>query len=179
MFPRGGGTLILITGGARAGKSRFALAWAESSPCRRRLFVATAVACDREMTTRIARHRRQRGRGWRTLEEPLHLPDRLPASFLSSDSLLLLDCLPTFITNHLLKGCPPAQILRRVRRLLRSLRRPGITSLWVTNEVGLGVVPDHPLGRTFRDLLGQVNQEVAKEADEVHWMISGIPWRIK
>lgn len=179
MFRRGGGTLVLITGGARAGKSSFALAWAESADCRRRLFVATAVACDREMKVRIARHRRQRGRGWRTLEEPLQLPERFPVSFLSSDSLLLLDCLPTFITNHLLAGRSSSQILQRVRRLLRALRRPGLTSVLVTNEVGLGIVPEHPLGRRFRDLLGEVNQEAAKEAEEVHGLISGIPWRIK
>ncbi|MBI3312282.1 MAG: bifunctional adenosylcobinamide kinase/adenosylcobinamide-phosphate guanylyltransferase [Candidatus Omnitrophica bacterium] len=179
MFLRGGGTLILITGGARSGKSRFAQRCAEQSKCGRRLYVATAVSCDAEMAAKVARHRRDRGRLWETLEEPLQLPEKLPRQFLKKDSLCLLDCLPTFITNHLLAGKTPAQIRSRVRRLLGILRRSGNTSLIVTNEVGLGVVPGHPLGRVFRDLLGEVNQEAARRADEVHWMVSGIPWRIK
>lgn len=179
MFLRGGGTLILITGGARSGKSRLAQRLAEQSPSGRRLFIATGVACDSEMSARIHRHRRDRGSRWKTLEEPLCLPESIPGDFLRAGSLCLLDCLSTFVTNHLVSGKKPSQVLSRVRLLLNTLHRSGNTSLVVTNEVGLGIVPDHPLGRMFRDLLGEVNQEAAKKADEVHWMVSGIPWRIK
>lgn len=171
--------MILITGGARSGKSRFAQQFAEQSGSSRHLFIATAVACDSEMKTKIARHRRDRGSRWKTLEEPLRLPEKLPKSFLKAGNLCLLDCLPTFVTNHLLAGRRPPQILSRVRRLLDALQKSESVSLVVTNEVGLGVVPDHRLGRMFRDLLGEVNQEAAKRAEEVHFLISGIPWRIK
>ena len=171
--------LVLITGGARAGKSRFALQLAHRMEARRRLFVATAVPCDTEMRRRIARHRRERDGCWETLEEPVHLPGRLPKERLSRGNLLLFDCLPTFITNLLLAKRSEAQILSQVRALLRVFRRPGLHALLVTNEVGLGVVPAHPLGREFRDLLGRVNQEAARAAGAVYLMVSGIPVRLK
>jgi len=184
---------ILITGGAKAGKSRFAQDLAERGAYRRRLFVATAVACDSEMQERIARHRRSRcagGRGgvsangnhcglWTTLEEPTHLPERLPKAFLSSKSVILLDCLPTFVTNLFLQGVSQVQIQERVRKIVQACNRPGLTTLFVSNEVGLGVVPDHPLGREFRDLLGVVNQQVAQVAEEVYLVVAGVPLRVK
>ena len=171
--------LILITGGARAGKSRFAQALAEKADVRRRLFVATGVACDQEMQTRIARHRKERDGRWATLEEPTDLPDRLPASHCASGNLILVDCLPTFVTNLLMDRRPHSKILSRVRRLIAALRRPGLLGIVVTNEVGLGLVPDHPLGREFRDLLGMANQKAAEAADEVYFVMSGLPMRLK
>ncbi len=171
--------LILVTGGARAGKSRFAQRLAERGPFRRRLFIATAVACDEEMAARIARHRAGRDGLWDTLEEPVELPARIPRKFLSPGSALLLDCLPTFLTNLMLAGMREPAIRARVRRILSACRRPGLSSLFVTNEVGLGIVPEHPQARRFRDLLGVVNQEVAHAADEVHLLVAGIPLRVK
>ena len=170
---------ILITGGARAGKSRFAQALAEQGPCRNRLFVATAVACDPEMDERITRHRRSRDGLWKTLEEPTRLPERLPKKNLSSGNVILLDCLPTFVTNLLLSGVSQGKIQKKVQQILELCRRPGLTSLFISNEVGLGIVPDNPLGREFRDLLGAVNQQVAQVADEVYFLVSGIPVRLK
>ncbi|MBI3322322.1 MAG: bifunctional adenosylcobinamide kinase/adenosylcobinamide-phosphate guanylyltransferase [Candidatus Omnitrophica bacterium] len=170
---------MLITGGARAGKSRFAQGMAERSGDRRRLFVATAVACDGEMRSRISNHRKERNGHWRTLEEPTRLPERLPSSFLSSGGVLLFDCLPTFVTNLLMARHSHASIRRRIAALLNACRRPGLTTLFVSNEVGLGLVPDHPLGREFRDLLGIVNQQVADAADEVYLLVAGLPLRIK
>ncbi|MBI3332623.1 MAG: bifunctional adenosylcobinamide kinase/adenosylcobinamide-phosphate guanylyltransferase [Candidatus Omnitrophica bacterium] len=189
MFPRGRGTetsrphtfprLILVTGGARAGKSRFALGLAEKGRFRRRLFVATGVPCDGEMAGRIARHRRERNGSWVTVEEPLNLPERLKTHRLSSGTLLLLDCLPTFVTNHLLANSSPSRIESRVGDLLKACRRAGLSAILVSNEVGLGIVPDHPLGRRFRDLLGRINQRVAEAADEVYLLVAGIPVRLK
>ena len=170
---------VLITGGARAGKSRFAQGLAERGPYRNRLFIATAVACDPEMEQRITRHRRSRNGLWKTLEEPTRLPECLPKKFLSSGNVILLDCLPTFVTNLLLAGVSPAKIQERVQRILQLCRRPGLASLFISNEVGLGIVPDNPLGREFRDLLGAVNQQVAQVADEVYFLVSGIPMRLK
>ena len=186
MFLRRGGTepissprLILVTGGARAGKSRFSLSLAERAACSRRLFVATAVACDPEMKVKIAKHRRERNGLWKTLEEPADLPGRIPKRFLSEGSFLLMDCLPTFVTNLMLAGSSDRQVLLRVRKLLRVFRKPGVTALAVTNEVGLGLVPEHPMGRRFRDLLGTVNQEAARSADEVYLLVAGLPMKVK
>ncbi len=171
--------LILITGGARSGKSRFAQQMAEGARARRRLFVATAVGCDAEMRRRIHAHRKERNGHWTTLEEPLRLPERLPARHLSSGGVLLFDCLPTFLTNLLMARHSHPSIRKRVGALLKACRRPGMTSLFVSNEVGLGLVPDHPLGREFRDLLGTVNQQVAGAADEVYLLVAGLPVQIK
>ena len=171
--------LILITGGARSGKSRFAQRMAERSKARRRLFVATAVECDAEMGRRIRAHRKERNGHWATLEEPTRLPERLPAGHLSSGGVILFDCLPTFITNLLLARHSHASIRKRMGAVLKACRRPGLTTLFVSNEVGLGLVPDHPLGREFRDLLGIVNQQVASAADEVYLLVAGLPVQIK
>ena len=171
--------LILITGGARAGKSRFAQELGEKGRYQKRIFLATAVPYDPEMRRRIAQHRKSRDGLWTTLEEPLRLPDRIPQRFLQRGNFILMDCLPTFLTNLLLEGHSPVAIRRQIARLVKALRRPGLTVLVVTNEVGLGIVPESALGRKFRDLLGAVNQQVAKAADEVHMLVAGIPWRLK
>jgi adenosylcobinamide kinase/adenosylcobinamide-phosphate guanylyltransferase len=171
--------LVLVTGGARSGKSRFARRLAERDASARRLFVATAVECDAEMRRRIGRHRAERSGRWTTLEEPVRLPERLPARYLSPGGTLLFDCLPTFVTNLLLARHSHASIRKRVGALLKACRRPGLTALFVSNEVGLGLVPEHPLGREFRDLLGAVNQQMARAADEVYLLVAGLPVQIK
>ena len=182
MSPRGRGRksqLIFITGGARSGKSRFAQELGERTPARQRIFLATAVACDQEMAERIHRHRRSRNGLWQTFEEPLLLPHRIPRRFLAPGSLILLDCIPTLLTNLLLRKRSGPQIRRQAALLFATLRRPGLTTVVVSNEVGLGIVPEHELGRRFRDLLGQVNQKAAHAADEVYLLVAGIPVRLK
>ncbi len=171
--------LILITGGARSGKSQFAQSLAEAGAYQRRLFLATAVACDAEMKSRIARHRRSRNGLWKTVEEPTDFPERIPSRFLQPGSFLLFDCLPTFTTNLLLAGHSEKKIKSKVKALLQVFCRPGVTALMVSNEVGLGLVPENSLGRRFRDLLGTVNQQVARSADEVYLLVAGIPMRVK
>jgi len=188
MFLRGQGTadksiassrLILIGGGVRAGKSRFAQQLGESGPYRKRIYVATAVACDRSMRQRIARHRRQRGRRWVTWEEPTKLPERILNHPLKPHTFLLIECLPTFLTNLLMAGDSLKAIQRRVGLLVKALRRPGLTVAVVTNEVGCGIIPASPIARQFQELLGWVNQTVARSADEVWWIWAGIPIRVK
>lgn len=171
--------LVLVTGGARAGKSRFALGLAHRGDFRRRLYVATALPTDSEMTLRIAHHKRERNGRWMILEEPTRLPEKLPLAHLTPNSLVLLDCLPTFVTNLLLAKFSPSRVQRKIQTLLKRVRRPGLTTVFVSNEVGLGVVPEYPLGRQFRDLLGVVNQQVAKACDEVYLLVAGLPMRLK
>lgn len=169
--------IILVTGGARAGKSR----WAEEEAVRLAgeevAYIATAEARDDEMANRIAAHRASRPSGWATLEVPRRVPEALSTA---PQGLLLLDCLTLWVSNLLLDHENAIETVhRRVDALLEEARaRPG-TLLVVTNEVGLGIVPDNPLGRAYRDLLGWANTRVARDAERVVLMVAGIPVRIR
>jgi adenosylcobinamide kinase/adenosylcobinamide-phosphate guanylyltransferase len=161
--------LLLITGGARSGKSQHALAWAERF--RRRAFIATAQALDDEMRLRIARHRGARGGSWTTLEEPIDLAAALRRAQANHDAVVV-DCLTLWLSNLILL---PGEIdldtpLRELSAALES-RRAAIAL--VSNEVGSGIVPDNPLARRFRDLCGSLNQEVAARADRVLLVVAG------
>jgi adenosylcobinamide kinase/adenosylcobinamide-phosphate guanylyltransferase len=179
--------LVLYTGGSRSGKSAAALARGEGLPGPR-LYVATAQVSDPEMAERIARHRSERAPdAWQTIEEPLALSEAI-APFLDahpSGGVLLIDCLSFWASNMLLAGWDEsapvneslaADAFQNLQALLRPW--PGQVLL-VTNEVGLGVVPPSALGRAYRDVLGRCNQAAAAAADEVIFMVSGLPWRLK
>jgi len=170
--------IILVTGGARSGKSGFAERLAESYPAQRG-YVATAEARDGEMEARIARHRQRRGGEWQTIEEPLELADAIVQNQ-GRYGVLLVDCLTLWLSNLLfhLDG-DSAAILSRVRALVEGFADLSTPLIIVTNEVGMGIVPEHPLSRAFRDLAGEANQIVAAGADEVYVSISGIPLRLK
>lgn len=170
--------VILVTGGARSGKSRFAEGLAgRFEPVRG--YVATGQPGDEEMAARIARHRERRGPEWQTLEEPVELT----RAVLGADgrySVLLVDCITLWLSNLLFHpdgGAP--QALERVRQfteIFGSLKTPLVI---VSNEVGMGIVPEHPLARAFRDLAGEANELIAARADEVYVTISGLPLRLK
>ena len=166
--------IVLVTGGARSGKSRFALERAATlgSP---RLFVATAEARDDEMKARIARHRAERGRRWRTVEEPRRLAAVVRRH---SAPVLLIDCLTLWLAN-VMGDDARRDVAPQIENLVAalSLRRSAV--VMVTNEVGLGIVPDNPLGRAFRDAAGFMNQRVASLADEVVLLVAGQALRIK
>lgn len=166
--------LIFVVGGARSGKSAYA-----ASLCRGKVaFVATAEPGDGEMRTRIARHKRARPKSWRTYEAPTALAAsirKIPAGV----DFILVDCLTLLISNLLCAGKGESSIVKDVRSACGALRSKRGMSVVVSNEVGLGIVPDNALGREFRDVAGRINQLVAKDADEVYFLISGIPWRIK
>lgn len=166
--------LILVLGGARAGKSTFALRLAEAQlgdgqGC----FIATAQALDDEMSERIARHRAERSAQWITVEEPFQLDVALLQA--AAAKVVLIDCLTLFVSNWLLRSENELQPI--VDRMLANLKSQ--TVICVSNEVGLGIVPDNPLGRTFRDLLGRVNQQFAAAADEVYLLVAGLPLQLK
>jgi adenosyl cobinamide kinase/adenosyl cobinamide phosphate guanylyltransferase len=166
----------LILGGARSGKSRFAL---QLQPSRARVsFLATALAGDAEMLERIERHRAERPAHWRTVEEPCDLVACLRAVCADADAVIV-DCLTVWIANLMLRGDPDAHVLKEADELAALLALHPATVTLVSNEVGLGVHPATDDGRHFRDLLGMVNQRVAAAADRVVLMIAGHPLIVK
>lgn len=184
--------VIFITGGARSGKSRFALKLADSlhpltsSPIQPlKAYIATAAALDDEMKERIERHKRERGQDWDTVEEPLDIVRAL--NDFSEYSVILLDCLTLWISNLMLNN---REIEKDIERFLNCLGQhftpsplhpftSPSTIIIVSNEVGMGIVPEGELARRFRDVAGMVNQKVAEIADEVYLVVSGIPMKIK
>jgi adenosylcobinamide kinase/adenosylcobinamide-phosphate guanylyltransferase len=168
--------ITLIGGGTRSGKSDCALQLARTRG-QRRVFVATAQAFDAEMSTRIAAHVRTRGSDFRTVEQPLELVQVLAA--LRDADVVVVDCLTLWLSNLLLRGDTPADIEAQIHELARVLQRRGAHTLLVTNEVGMGVVPESALGRTFRDLSGLANQRMAAVADEIYWAMLGTVLRIR
>ncbi len=165
--------LILVTGGARAGKSAFAQEWAHALGDGMVSFIATAQPLDEEMRQRIAQHRAERPPSWETLEEPLEVPYTLS---LAQGRVVLLDCLTLWVSNLMLAG---REVLPEVENLLAARAETGKTLLVVTNEVGMGIVPDNALARRYRDLLGAANRRIAEEADVVYLLVSGIPLKLK
>jgi len=168
--------LMLILGGARSGKSRFAQSMAEAR-WDRPLYLATAEILDSEMEERVKLHREKRGPRWQHIEEPLAIAAVLRAPAIECDGILV-DCLTLWLTNVLLKEGEGA-CEERKRELLDALRQRAKNTILVSNEVGLGIVPDNPLGRKFRDLAGWLNQAIAAEADSVVFVAAGLPLAIK
>lgn len=169
--------LSLITGGTRSGKSRFALE-AAGRLGRRIVYLATCQAADGEMRRRVVRHQRQRPKSWTTIEHPAD-PAQAIARLDGKVEGVILDCLTLYVSELLLRGHSDAAIQRQVRRLCQAARRVSCPVLMVTNEVGSSVVPDHELGRRFRDLAGLANQIAADCADQVFLLVAGIPVQIK
>ncbi|HBA87718.1 MAG TPA: bifunctional adenosylcobinamide kinase/adenosylcobinamide-phosphate guanylyltransferase [Geobacter sp.] len=170
--------VVLVTGGARSGKSRFAEGLAnEYAPLRG--YLATGEAGDGEMAERIARHRGRRGDEWETVEEPLRVPEAIRESE-GRFSVLLLDCVTLWLSNMLFRCEGGAgEALSRVEEFTRGFGAFRTPLIVVSNEVGMGIVPEHPLARSFRDLAGEANEMIAARADEVYVTISGIPLKLK
>jgi adenosylcobinamide kinase / adenosylcobinamide-phosphate guanylyltransferase len=172
----GGPLLVLVGGGARSGKSRFALGRAAALG-RRRLYIATAEAGDDEMRARIARHRAERGDAFDTLEEPLALPEAIAAA--RDSDVLLVDCLTLWLSNLLVGGLDETAAEVRLDALCAALAARAAHVVIVSNEVGMGLVPETPLGRAFRDLTGLAHQRLAGLADEVHLAAMGVVLRLR
>ena len=169
--------IIFITGGARSGKSRFAEELAREFPGPK-AYLATAQALDEEMAERIRRHRNNRPPDWQTLEEPLKVPESIAAEGDRFD-LILLDCLTLWVSNLMMAEWKEQEILGEGDGLVQACRRAKSSIILVGNEVGMGIVPDNAQARMFRDLSGLIQQKVAREADEVYFLVSGIAQRIK
>ncbi len=169
--------IIFITGGARSGKSRLAEKLAESfgGPL---CYVATGEARDPEMAERIAAHKARRGELWHAVEEPHNLSEILTGTD-GSYKAVLVDCITLWLSNLLLHHGTAAPVLDEVRTLVESLPELATPLILVSNEVGMGIVPENALARTFRDLAGKANELFAAAADEVYVTFSGIPLRLK
>ncbi len=156
----------LVLGGARSGKTGHALALAEAVGARR-VYVATAEAGDAEMAERIARHRAERGAGWRTVEAPLELA----AALGEAGDVVLVDCLTLWLSNLMLAG---RDVEAATAGLLAALEGAAVPVVLVSNEVGMGLVPETPLGRAFRDAQGRLNQRVAAAVARVDFVVAGV-----
>jgi len=175
--------ITLLTGGGRSGKSRLAVGLAAASPGPR-LFVATCPPIDAELRERIARHQTERAQlGFETREEELDLAGVLRAA--PGFRAVVIDCLTLWVSNLLYRAEQTGQPLRvediaeRALELLRACRDRDGRVILVTNEVGLGIIPENALARRFRDLVGRVNQVVARGADEVTLLVAGLPLHLK
>ena len=181
------GRLTFILGGVRSGKSSYAMELAE-----RRggsvAFIATAEALDEEMKQRIIQHQAERSKSWRTMEIPHNLAQYLEGNIIEEDCVIL-DCLTLLVSNIVTLHSkdtdnPPVKTLFNIgisegKRILTMINNGQSDWIVVSNEVGLGLVPPYPMGRVYRDLLGELNKLIAKEADEVFFMLAGIPMRLE
>jgi len=187
-------SFTLILGGARSGKSSFAQSMAKRLG-EKVLFVATGEPLDEEMALRIKEHKRIRPKSWRTLEIAINVGQKLKGQIKDAD-VVLLDCLTLLVSNILTKeGEAPSrhceersdeaiseaekQVMSEMEDLIECIGKHEGTFIVVSNEVGLGLVPENKLGRVYRDLLGKANQLLAQHASEVYFMVSGIPVKIK
>jgi len=172
-----GKRLIFITGGARSGKSRFALDYANRH-FSKKLYLATCGVLDEEMVQRVENHKKMRGPEWKTVEEPMGIIDKIN-EYGDKVEVILLDCITLWLSNLLMRQNSDVKIMNEVGRLIDTMKHSSTSLIIVTNEVGMGIVPTEPLGRRFRDLSGTANQKLAEVADTVIFMVSGIPVLLK
>lgn len=185
---------ILILGGGRSGKSTFAQGMAAKLG-KRVLFVATGVPLDEEMASRIEEHKKMRPRSWRTLEIDTNVGQKLQGQIEDAD-VVLLDCITLLVSNIMTKegeissrhheeysgeaiSRAEKRVMTEMEDLIDCISKHAGDFIVVSNEVGLGLVPDNKLGRVYRDLLGRTNQLLARHASKVYFMVSGIPAKIK
>jgi adenosylcobinamide kinase / adenosylcobinamide-phosphate guanylyltransferase len=180
--------IMLLLGGARSGKSHFAQEYARQN-AQKVLFVATATAGDEDMLHRIEQHKKSRPATWTTLEAPDHLAKEIQETF-SDEDLVIIDCITLLINNifsryneNQFENIPDSiledQVISEIGELISCLNEVPASFVLVSNEVGLGIVPDNRMSRLYRDLLGRANQMLAQKADEVYLMVAGIPLRAK
>jgi adenosylcobinamide kinase / adenosylcobinamide-phosphate guanylyltransferase len=170
-------TVTLVLGGVRSGKSRYAQQIAERFE--RVVFIATAAALDDEMRVKIQKHRDDRPAQWLTVEEPVEIANAIAAHDVSCDCIVI-DCLTIFAANLLEHhGENDEAISLRSKQLRDALQNARCDVVLVSNEVGSGIVPSYPLGRRYRDLLGELNQKVAAVADNALFFVAGLPIVLK
>jgi len=169
--------MILITGGCRSGKSRFALDYANQY-FSKKLYLATCEALDEEMAQRIEHHKKMRSPEWQTIEEPIEIVNKI-RRYGDEVDVILLDCITLWLSNLLMRRKNDSEIMEEVSRLIDTMKEKRTSFILVSNEVGLGIVPVDPLSRRFRDLSGMANQKIAEVVNTVILMVSGIPIFLK
>jgi len=169
--------IVLITGGCRSGKSRFALNYGDRH-FSKKIFLATSEVLDEEMVRRVEQHKKTRGPDWLTIEEPWQIVEKI-GEYTNRGEVILLDCMTLWLSNLMMRWEEDQKITEEVNKLVRALEQRQISFLLVSNEVGMGIVPAAPLARRFRDLAGFTNQRIAAIADKVVFMVSGIPIFLK
>lgn len=174
--------IVFITGGAKSGKSSFALKladeWAfkeKQSTISQKAYIATAQALDEEMIDRIERHKKSRSKEWITFEEPIYLSN-LIKDISSKYNIILIDCLTLWLSNLLLNN---KNVEAEIESLISILSTMDCLMFIVSNEVGMGIVPENKLARRFRDLVGYINQRIAEIADDTYLVVSGMPIKLK
>ncbi|MBI2831113.1 MAG: bifunctional adenosylcobinamide kinase/adenosylcobinamide-phosphate guanylyltransferase [Chloroflexi bacterium] len=173
--------IVFILGGARSGKSHFAQEMA-GKISNKVLFVATGEPRDEEMQARIEKHKKARPKSWHTVEAPTNIGKHIEAE-IGDAEVVVLDCLTLLVSNLLGERVDYEKaekpVMAEVNSLISSINKINATFIIVSNEVGMGLVPETPLGRIYRDLLGTAHQLIAQRANEVYLVVAGIPVRIK
>ncbi len=167
------GKSILITGGARSGKSTLAERWTLEAG-QRPIYIATCRVRDDEMAARVAEHQARRGAEWQTIVEPIHVVEALERT--DGQGPRLVDCLTLWLSNLMEDDMDPEAEAARLAKAIVAQSSPVVI---VTNEVGLGIVPENALARRFRDAQGRLNQTIAEVAGEVYLAVSGLPLKVK
>lgn len=171
--------LTFILGGARSGKSRFALELGNRKQGKK-TFLATAQAFDEEMVSRIEKHKADRGEDWQSIETPIKLRETLQSIECGKKAdVVVIDCLTLWLNNLLMQTTDSEKIIAEIDDLIVVIQNLELNIIAVSNEVGQGIVPDNALSRQFRDLAGLLHQKWAAVSDEVYWMTAGIPMKIR
>ena len=170
--------ITLVIGGCRSGKSGWALSEADNLAGSRKYFVATSVPTDAEMHKRVETHRKERNDNWQTIEEPVYIYDVIDQYSEQAD-VILVDCLTLWVSNLMDDSSQTPDIQSAVSSLKKSLKGCRCPVFLVSNEVGMGIVPENRLARQFRDHAGFVNHQIAQCADRVVMTVAGIDWQIK
>jgi adenosylcobinamide kinase/adenosylcobinamide-phosphate guanylyltransferase len=170
--------IIFVIGGCRSGKSNHALQTAEKMPGQRKIYIATCAPQDDEMKQRVAKHQKERRKNWVTVEAPLHLSAAILENSPNAD-VMLVDCLTLWVSNILMETDDEKQLEKMIAQFTGTLEKATTPIVLVSNEIGAGIVPENKLARQYRDIIGLVNQAVAKTAGKVIWMVAGIPVTVK
>ncbi|MBP7654715.1 bifunctional adenosylcobinamide kinase/adenosylcobinamide-phosphate guanylyltransferase [Candidatus Dependentiae bacterium] len=167
--------IILVTGGVKSGKSKFA----ESLACKynKVYYIATNVFFDDEMKIKIETHKKRRPENWITIEEGYELEKKLNNS--EQDCCYLIDCITVYISNLLIKSNDSENVIKNIQQLMKTVSSKNSVFIFVANEIGLSVINENPLARKFTELAGIVNQIISSYSDEVYFTITGIPVKIK
>lgn len=169
--------MTLILGGARSGKSKFALELAKKQ-CKHVAYIATMPICDEEMKERVNLHKKSRPKHWITIEAQKGLIPYLKNIPKNIDGIFI-ECIGTYVSNLMMEKFSDAEILKNIKEVLKYLKNINKKVFIVSNEVGSGVVPDTVLGRRFRDIVGSINQVIARDAREVYLVTAGLPLKLK